>query len=69
MPKNQEHAKNIPDAGERRRTFILDTVQNHEIICFLAVRRYNIAYSVVHVQFLRLFMLPDGFARMGKTYT
>ena len=28
MSKTQEHAKNIPEAEERRRTFVFDTVQN-----------------------------------------
>ena len=29
MPKILEQAKNIPQAEERRRTFILDTALNH----------------------------------------
>ena len=29
MPKIQEHAKNMPEVKERRRTFFLDTAQNH----------------------------------------
>ena len=61
--------RTYPTLGKGEELLFWILLQNHEIICFLAVRRYNIAYSVVHVQFLRLFMLPDGFARMGKTYT
>ena len=47
-----EHAKNIPEAEERRRSFILDTVQNHEKNCFSAnVLQCSIVYdSAVHVQ-------------------
>ena len=31
MTKIYEHAKNIPEAEEMRRTFILDTVQDHGV--------------------------------------
>ena len=47
----KEHAENIPETDVRRRTFILDTTQNHGKFYLLDnVRRCNIAYSVVHVQ-------------------
>ena len=35
MPKIYEHAKNIPEADERRITVIWGTVQNHGNIGFL----------------------------------
>ena len=38
------------EAEERRRTFVLDTAQNHENSFFFSanVRQCNITYSVVH---------------------
>ena len=49
MPKIYERAKNIPGAEESRRTYILDTAQNHGNNCFSAcVRQCNIDRSVVH---------------------
>ena len=51
MPEIYEHAKNIPEVDERRRTFSLDTVQNHRNHFFSAnFRQCNIACNVVHVQ-------------------
>ena len=52
MPESREHAKDIPETEERRRSFVLNTARDDENnICFsFNVRQYNIAYSVVHVQ-------------------
>ena len=52
MPKIWEHAKNILDNEEMRRTFRLDTAQNHELNFFFSanVRHCNIAY--IHAFFL-----------------
>ena len=52
MPESREHAMDIPETEERRRSFVLNTARDDENnICFsFNVRQYNIAYSVVHVQ-------------------
>ena len=48
MPKIYEHAKNIPEAEERGRTFILDTAQ--KLSRLMLVSATWPGFSVVHVQ-------------------
>ena len=55
MPKTQEHAKNISEAEEKRRSFIWGATQNHgnNLFRFLgkcSSVQHHPGYSVVNIQ-------------------
>ena len=53
MPKIEEHSKNIPEAEERRRTFMLDITCTKSWKYF--VSQVMLICSVVHVQLVFIY--------------
>ena len=67
MPKIEKQTKDILEAKEIWRIFVLDTAQDYGSICFSAgVRQWNIVFSVVHVQFYFLGLLYYFIAGQGS---
>ena len=70
MTKILERSKNIPEAEERLRTFILDAVQNRGNMYFSAnAHQCNIAYSVVRVYYIYGVFLSPWYQLIDKAYS